>query len=350
MFSGRQRISVVKIFYGICGEGMGHAGRSIALIERLIALRHRVTIFTFADALRLLESAGYQAQKIEGLQFRQTRDGGVDLLRSVCNFWCYLRRRRESLDYIRQLALVERPDLFITDFEPLTALAAAALKAPCYSIDNQHRFCHPLGSDFPLYLQVYSRLTGEFVRHWIRRPRQCIVAVFHRCPPSRHYQRVDVLLRDRIARLRATDGEQVLLYGRGELGRRIASIASTVPERFIAYGCEGVRADNIEYKRTSQEGFAADLAACKAVVCTGGQQLIGEARYFGKPLLVVPIPNQHEQEINARYALREGLGDYCPISRLSRERIQRAVTRRVARPGRANGVDQTLDLLEISHG
>jgi UDP:flavonoid glycosyltransferase YjiC (YdhE family) len=86
------------------------------------------------------------------------------------------------------------------------------------------------------------------------------------------------------------------------------------------------------------------------VVCTGGQQLIGEARYFGKPLLVIPIPNQHEQEINARYAQREGIGDYCPIGRLSPERIERAINRRVAPPRRANGVDQVLDLMGIGYG
>jgi uncharacterized protein (TIGR00661 family) len=329
---------------------MGHAGRSIALIERLTALGHRVTIFTFADALRLLASAGYQPHKIQGLQFRQTKDGGVDPLKSLCNFWNYLRRRRDSLDFIRQLALAERPDLFVTDFEPLTALAAASLKTPCYSIDNQHRFCHPLGSDFPLYLQVYSRLVGEFVQRWIKQPRQCIVAVFHHCPPSPHYERVDALLRERIARLMPSDGDHVLLYGRGEMGRRMARVASAVPERFIAYGFDGVAAANIEYKSTSSETFAADLASCRAVVCTGGQQLIGEARYFGKPLLVVPIPKQHEQEINARYVQLEGIGEYCPITRLSPGRIQRAVARRPARGTRGNGVEQALQLMEIGYG
>jgi uncharacterized protein (TIGR00661 family) len=343
----------LKIFYGICGEGMGHAGRSIALIERLTAMGHRVTIFTFADALRLLTSAGYVPHRIEGLQFRQTRDGGVDPVRSLCNFWHYSRRRKSSLDLIRQLAIAEQPDLFITDFEPLTALAAASLRTPCYSIDNQHRFCHPLGSNFPLYLQVYSRLVGAFVRRWIKNPRKCIVAVFHHCPPSRHYERVDALLRDRIATIEPSEGEHVLLYGRGELGRRMAQVASTVPARFIAYGCEyaGLPSPtNIEFMPTNPESFAADLASCRAVVCTGGQQLISEARFFGKPLLVVPIPNQHEQEINARYVEREGIGEYCPIGRLSRARIERAINRRVRTSQRSNGVEQVLDLMEIGHG
>ena len=114
----------MKIFYGICGEGMGHCGRSIALIERLEALGHRVTIFTFADAQRLLVQSGYKPHRIEGLQFRQKPSGEIDAWRSAGNLLCYFRRRRESFDLVRQLALAERPDLFITDFEPLTSNVA----------------------------------------------------------------------------------------------------------------------------------------------------------------------------------------------------------------------------------
>ena len=340
----------MKIFYGICGEGMGHAGRSLALIERLVAQGHRVTIFTFADALRLLASAGFHPVGIDGLQFRVAKNGGVDTTRSACNLVRYLQGRHISLDLIRQLALVEQPELFVTDFEPLTALAAASLRIPCVSIDNQHRFCHPLGGDFPLFLQFYSRLAGQFVRWWIKRPSRCLVAVFHRCPRSRHYQHVEALLREHVASLHPCDGGHVLLYGRGALGRRMAQVASTVGERFVAYGFRAEAAPNIEYKPTDSRQFIADLASCKAVISSGGQQLIGEARYFGKPVLVVPMPKQHEQEINAHYAKKEGLGDYCPIARLSSERIGRFLRQRFVRCRPGNGVDQVLELLRIGHG
>ncbi len=340
----------MRIFYGICGEGMGHSGRSIALIERLTALGHRVAIFTFADAYRLLVSSSYQPHRIEGLRFREAPGGGVDPLRTACNFCRYLRRRRESFDRIRQLALAERPDLFITDFEPLTALAAASLGVPCVSVDNQHRFCHPLGAEFPRRLRIYSRLAGAFVRRWIKAPRQCIVAVFHQCPPSPHYCRVDVLLRDRIANHQPQGGDHVLLYGRGALGRRMAQVAATVPARFVVYGCEGDAAPNLQFKPTSNDDFVDDLASCRAVLCSGGQQLIGEARYFGKPLLIVPIPKQHEQEINALYARSEGLGDFCPIELLSRQRIVQFLGQRYAAARSGNGVDQALQLLEIGNG
>jgi uncharacterized protein (TIGR00661 family) len=160
------------------------------------------------------------------------------------------------------------------------------------------------------------------------------------------------MLRDRIATLDPTDNDFVLLYGRGALGRRMVAAARDVPARFVAYGSDPA-ADvppNVEFRQASYDSFATDLAACRAVLCAGGQQLIGEARYFGKPLLVVPIPRQHEQEINARYAALDGLGEYCPIEDLSRDRIIAFLNRRFTISRSANGVDQALDLLGIRNG
>jgi uncharacterized protein (TIGR00661 family) len=340
----------VKIFYGICGEGMGHAGRSLALIERLQELGHRVTIFTFADVLGLLANSGYQPIRIRGLQFGVTAGGGVNSLGTAANFVRFMRGRRESIDLIRQTALAERPDLFITDFEPLSAIAADSLGAECISVDNQHRFCEPLGAGFPLHLRAYGRLAGEFVERWIKQPWQCIVAVFHRCPASRKYRYVDALLRRQFSQVAPSDGDQILLYAKGPLGVRMAQIASTTRACFIAYGTKGVPADNIEYKDASSDAFINDLASCRGVLCSAGQQLIGEARYFGKPILVIPMPGQHEQEINARYAHLEGIGDYSPINHLTSTLIEQTFHRppAVSRPG--NGVDQVLDLLKIGHG
>jgi uncharacterized protein (TIGR00661 family) len=171
--------------------------------------------------------------------------------------------------------------------------------------------------------------------------------VFHDCPKSRHFRRVDSLLREQIARLTPTDGDHILIYGRTAVGRRMAEAASRVPARFIAYGFTGPAAPNIEYKRASYSDFAADLASCRAVLANAGHQLMSEARYFGKPLLVVPMPNQHEQAINAHYARREGFGDYCDVNELTTNRLTQFLDRRFSVPRPANGVDQTLELLGL---
>jgi uncharacterized protein (TIGR00661 family) len=339
----------VKIFYGICGEGMGHAGRSIALIERLAALGHQVTIFTFADALQLLTRSGYKPHRINGLRFSTTPNGGVSALGTLANFTSFSRCRNESLDFIQQLALAERPDLFVTDFEPLTALAAASLGIPCASVDNQHKFCAPLGDDFSRSLRLYGRLAGAFISRWIREPRPCVVAVFHGCPVTPHFRRVNTLLRDRMARLKPTAGNHVLIYGRRAIGEQLAKLAAAVRERFIVYGCDGPPADDVEYKPTTYDEFAADLASCKAVICTAGQQLIGEAIYFGKPILAVPIPCQHEQTINAHFVRLEGVGDFCTIDQLSAGRIARFLRQEFRVKPSINGLDETIELLDVRH-
>src|SRR5262245_37214204 len=125
----------MKIFYGICGDGMGHAGRSVALVERLTKLGHQVFIFSFGDGVRLLEKIGYLPQRLEGLRFEQTKSGAVDAVGTARSLPSYFARRDASIDLIVQTARSDRPDLFITDFEPLTAIAASLEKIPCVSLD-----------------------------------------------------------------------------------------------------------------------------------------------------------------------------------------------------------------------
>jgi uncharacterized protein (TIGR00661 family) len=58
-----------------------------------------------------------------------------------------------------------------------------------------------------------------------------------------------------------------------------------------------------------------DLASARAVVSNGGLSLIGEAVYLGKPIFSVPVRNQYEQILNARYLEELGYG-------LAAERIE----------------------------
>jgi len=78
------------------------------------------------------------------------------------------------------------------------------------------------------------------------------------------------------------------------------------------------RYPNITFKRPSLEGFLADLAGSRAVICTAGFTLISEGLYLGKPLLVAPNGGIFEQIINARFLEKDGLGEaVSPGSRLT---------------------------------
>jgi uncharacterized protein (TIGR00661 family) len=87
-----------------------------------------------------------------------------------------------------------------------------------------------------------------------------------------------------------------------------------VPEReFIVYGLRrNARRGNCTLKEFSEKGFVDDLATAHAVVCNGGLSLIGEALYLGKPIFSVPVQNQYEQVLNARYLEHLGYGLESP--------------------------------------
>jgi uncharacterized protein (TIGR00661 family) len=67
--------------------------------------------------------------------------------------------------------------------------------------------------------------------------------------------------------------------------------------------------------------FLEDLASCRAVLSTAGNQLMGEAIYLGKPVLVVP---EHcvEQRLNAAAVERLGIGLRTTPRRLTTARIR----------------------------
>jgi len=43
------------------------------------------------------------------------------------------------------------------------------------------------------------------------------------------------------------------------------------------------KVDNLDFRAPSNEWFVHDLAHCRAVLCTAGNQLTGEAIHLGKP-------------------------------------------------------------------
>ena len=108
-------------------------------------------------------------------------------------------------------------------------LAAAALRIPCVSLDNQHRFCHPLESNFPSYLRWYCADGGGVCSSLD----QTNLSEYRRGFSSLSCQQ---LLSDRsmpsfateLAAKPAYDGDHVLVYARQSLGRRIAQSAGCV--------------------------------------------------------------------------------------------------------------------------
>lgn len=338
----------MKIFYGICGDGRGHAARSFALIEKLESLGHEIVIFTFDEAYELLLLSGFPPHKlfkISGLRFGQDQSG-ISLLQTAKNSWRFFFEARTDLNIIKsEIRTLGKPDLVISDFEPLLPRIALHFGIPYVTIDNQHKFCTPLRDGFPFRLQAYSLAAGTFISHYIPKPTLSIVSTFHDCADMPGYERIEIMLREQHIKRKVGNDGHILVYVRNPVHKKVIEVISKLPHKFRFYGPKEATFPNIEYKSTSYGQFADDLATCSAIITCGGNQLVGEAKYFGKKIMAIPLPLQWEQEINAIYVEKEKIGECCYLGDFSAERVTAFLDREFERKEAKNGVDQAIELL-----
>jgi uncharacterized protein (TIGR00661 family) len=65
---------------------------------------------------------------------------------------------------------------------------------------------------------------------------------------------------------------------------------------------------NLIFHQICEQHFIEKMASCKGFLTTAGFESIGEAMYMGKPILMVPVKGQYEQQCNALDAERAGAG------------------------------------------
>jgi uncharacterized protein (TIGR00661 family) len=136
---------------------------------------------------------------------------------------------------------------------------------------------------------------------------------------------VGPLLRSAVRQLSPSQGSYLLAYfnqGKDQLRPAILKALVGAGPPVHVYGSE----------RRGQEGplmflpysnlpFLEDLAGCRAVISTAGNQLIGEALYLGKPVCVMPEACV-EQRLNAAAVDRLGIGMRLSAGEFSAARLR----------------------------
>lgn len=322
---------MATIFYSMSGEGRGHATRVKAIVEDLRE-RHRVVLFAPEQAFDLLapvfSGTDVGIHRLQGLNFRYRQDGKVDYLRSLVGSLVDLPRIFGQVESLRPKFLLERPDLVVTDFDPVLPRAAEAMGVPYASIDHQHFLtAFPL-VELPWRLRWRAKSMAPFVHAFHRRQIMTIVSSFFApLPGSRiaaDVRAVGVLLgRDILSQVPRDEGFLLAYFRRVPSAKVLDALAASGREvRIYGAGRTG-RAGNLEFMAVGRDGFVKDLAACHALVATAGNQLVGEAFHLGKPVLALPESGNWEQEINGFQLERTGGGMSVPMQRLDAGRMGR---------------------------
>jgi uncharacterized protein (TIGR00661 family) len=321
----------LRIVYGVHGYGRGHAMRTLAVLPELTS-RHDVLIFAGGDAYDAL-AAHYQVFRIPTLRFHYTRRGRLSNwltlkrnLPAVLDWWL----RGPTLQMLETEIAGFGADVVVTDSEGYTHRAAQRLGIPRISFDHFGVlvYCKPAMSRWDSLrcrgnAFVYRTLFGE--------PDRVVVSSFFDAPAARKgVIVVGPVIRDEVQRVAPTTGDYVLVYlsnGAEEfipqLERALTEL--DLPVRVYNAPRQG-RVGQVEYKPIANIPFVEDLAGCRAVVATTGNQLLGEVVYFQKPILGMPIECL-EQRLNAAQIERMGIGCCVPRKHMTADVIRTFLSR-----------------------
>jgi uncharacterized protein (TIGR00661 family) len=341
----------MRILYGVFGYGRGHATRALAVLGEL-RRRHEVLILAGGDAHDAVASQ-HPVTRIPTLRYEYDARGKRSLSRTMgenLRHVADILLTGSAMHEVERLAREFAPRVAVCDAEPWTHTAAARLGVPRISFDHYGilAYAHPP-------IGVYDRLrTARDVyayRALMGRPERVIVSSFYE-PATRDpgVRFVGPLLRDEVLGLRAERGDHVLAYlnrGDHQLTPRVEDAMRRAGVRFIVYGTRRRGVDGcLDFRAPAGLPFLRDLAGARAVLSTAGNQLVGEAMWLGKPLLVMP-ENTVEQRLNAAAIERMGIGirasfdDLAPTHfealLVGEERMREAALRQ-ARDGRAEAL------------
>ncbi|MEM7447335.1 MAG: glycosyltransferase family protein [Myxococcota bacterium] len=324
------------IYYGVAGEGRGHAARARAITECL-RQRHRVVIYANAHSLEMLapqykEDEDVEVRALPPLEFQYGADARLDYLKTCVSSLIYLANMPGLIREVMRAAEVDAPDLIITDFEPVLVRVARKMGIPFISLDHQHFLNTTDFSDLPWTLQAYASFMSPFVRALVSGQTHTIVSSFFR-PPLKpgltDVTRIGVMLRDSILEAAPEDRGHVVAYLRRDSSASALPGLARCGRRVRVYGlAERAPIGALSFHPIDPVRFVEDLATSTALVCTAGNQLVGEALYLGKPVLGVPERGNFEQHINAHYLAKSGSGEAVTLESLDAVSIKAFLARR----------------------
>lgn len=125
----------MNILFAIQGTGNGHLSRAISLLPEL--KKHGKVKLLVSGANNGLKLPFPVSYRFHGLGFSFGKSGGIDFARTFTDAKIYrLIKEFESVP-------VEKFDLVINDFEPLTAWACKSKQVPCIGLSHQSALLHP---------------------------------------------------------------------------------------------------------------------------------------------------------------------------------------------------------------
>jgi UDP-N-acetylglucosamine--N-acetylmuramyl-(pentapeptide) pyrophosphoryl-undecaprenol N-acetylglucosamine transferase len=122
----------------VCGIGLGHASRSLAVARELERRGHSVSFSAYGQALPYLKANGYNASKVPDVSYGVGGDGSISVKKTIVRNM--LLPVRFAAQVASEIAIIQQthPDIVLADTRASAVVAAKLLNKPTALILNQY--------------------------------------------------------------------------------------------------------------------------------------------------------------------------------------------------------------------
>ncbi|MGB7582909.1 MAG: glycosyltransferase family protein [Sedimentisphaerales bacterium] len=303
---------MARIIYGVAGEGYGHSSRSHMIGQHLIDLGHDVIFAASRKSYSYLRQYfGEQVKEIMGMSLVYDHCRLRHVKTFFTNAGAFLGGGHTKNTQLYENEFKRfRPDFVITDFEPFSAWWAWRNNVPFISIDHEHFLTH---CRIEHTGDWFARLNSTAVTRLYYFGAAAYIIINFFSVPTKNKATIlaPPVVRPVVCSMNPEKGEDIIIYSTDKTAKAqlLEAFKQFPGQKFVIYGFDEDSEDkNCLFKKTSTEGFLADLAGCRGVIATAGFSLISECLYFKKRMLLLPVIGQYEQTVNSHYIQRLGLG------------------------------------------
>lgn len=276
----------MKILYAIQGTGNGHIARAEDIVPALSDFGELDLFVSGAQAdIRLPYPVKYTSK---GLSFFFGKSGGVDFVKTFSK-----NSTRRIYQEIKEFP-VEKYDLVINDFEPISAWACRRKNIPCIALSHQSallssktpkpKHYDPVGD---WILKKYAPATHHIGFHFAGFDENIFTPV----------------IRSRVRNAEVKTKDHYTVYLPAYEDKKLASVLLQFPKIrwhvFSKHTKKAFHVGRLSVYPVNNEDFTLSMASSAGVLCGAGFETPAEALYLGKKLMVVPMKNQYEQFYNA---------------------------------------------------
>ena len=284
----------MKILYAIQGTGNGHLSRAVDIVPELKKFGNLDLFVSGAQAdITLPYPVKY---KSKGLSFYFGKSGGINFLKTF--------QKNSSKDVIKEINNfpVEKYDLVVNDFEPISAWACKKKKIPCISLSHQSALLSK-NSPRPKFIDPF----GEWLLKNYAPVKKYI---------GFHFEEYDKniftpVIRSAIREAKVKDMGHYTVYLPAYDDKKLVELLLKLSGKlrwhiFSKHTKSPYHVGRISVYPVNSQDFVASVVSGTGVLCGAGFETPAEVLHLNKKLLVVPMKSQYEQHCNA--AALKGLG------------------------------------------